>query len=93
MKTHLVLKSSNSKVGKIPITISSKETCPISCPMNKRKGGGGCYAENGPQNIFWTKVTKGEMGKEFKDFVIDIKNLPDGQLFRHNVSGDLYVME
>lgn len=58
--------------------------------MNKRKGGGGCYAENGPQNIFWTKVTKGEMGKEFKDFVIDIKNLPDGQLFRHNVSGDLY---
>jgi len=89
MNTALIQKSGNSKIGKVPVTISSKASCPKSCPLNS-KNGGGCYAESGPQNLHWNNVSNGIMGMEYDTFVKAIAKLPKDQFFRHNVSGDLY---
>ena len=89
MKTAITLSSANSKVGHIPTTYTSKESCPSSCPLN-HKNSGGCYAESGPLNIHWTKISEGKRGMEYDAFIESIKKLPRGQFFRHNVAGDLY---
>ena len=77
--------SSNVKTGPIPVTTSSKNTCPDSCQLK----GNGCYAETGHVNIHWQKVSKGERGLSFDDALDAIKALPSGSLVRHNQAGDL----
>lgn len=77
--------SSNVKTGPIATSMTTKETCPNSCPLKER----GCYAAGGPAAIHWRKVTNGERGKAWEEFCEDVANLPRGQLFRHNVAGDL----
>lgn len=84
-KTHITLKSGNAKVGPIPVTTSSKNNCPNSCPMKEA----GCYAKGGPLAIHWAAVTRGERGLEWADFLGTIAGLPEGQLWRHNQAGDL----
>lgn len=86
MQIHLTPKSRNVKTGPIPTSTSGAETCPDACPF---KSGNGCYAESGPQALHWRKVTAGERGDNFGDFLDKISALPRGQLWRHNVSGDL----
>ena len=87
MKFQFIKKSSNSKVGKIPVTNSPRATCPSNCPLS---GDGGCYAEAGfHTRLNWDKLDKGERGLEWSAFVDKIRSLPKGQLWRHNVSGDL----
>jgi len=49
----------------------------------------GCYADSGPLAIHWRKVTEGNRGMEWNDFVASIAHLPNAQLWRHNQSGDL----
>lgn len=49
-------------------------------------GNGACYAASGPLRIHWDKVTSGERGS---DVLGAIRKLPEGQLWRHNQSGDL----
>ena len=79
-------RSSNAKVGKIPVTTSSKRTCPSECPMLDN----GCYASAGfHTNMHWDKVTSGERGGSMDELCTSIRNLPEGQLWRHNVAGDL----
>lgn len=85
MKFQFTRVSSNKKTGKIPTTMSAKDTCPSTCPLN----GNGCYAQNGPTNIHWTKISTGVSGLDEADFLKEIKKLPKGQLWRHNVAGDL----
>ncbi len=77
--------SSNAKTGPIPTSTSGRQTCPATCPFYDK----GCYAKSGPQNIHWKKVTEGERGVHFQEFVNQIRKLQRGQLWRHNVSGDL----
>ena len=84
VNVHISKKSSNSKVGKIPVTTSSQTTCPTTCPMWD-----GCYAKTGPQSWHWNKVTSGERGGSWDDLTNFISSLNAGQLWRHNVSGDL----
>ena len=43
----------------------------------------------GPQNIHWNKVSSGERGYEWDEFTSLVRKLQRGQLWRHNVSGDL----
>jgi len=86
MYFHLTQKSSNRKVGPIPVSTSGKDTCPPACPF---KDGEGCYACGGPLAIHWNKVTKGERGDIWQDFIEKIRSLPRGQLWRHNQAGDL----
>ena len=85
MLTHLVLESRNGKTGPIPVSTSSKATCPASCPLYAK----GCYAGGGPLAMHWRAVTNGERGDEWPVFVSKIAALPDGQLWRHNQAGDL----
>lgn len=42
MKTLVVTRSENRKLGPIPTTMRPQATCPIECPLM----GNGCYAEN-----------------------------------------------
>ena len=86
--THLTPKSANKKVGPIPVSTTTADTCPATCPFNNANEGG-CYAEAGPLKLHWMKVTRGERGTNFSEFLEQIKALPDGQLWRHNQAGDL----
>jgi hypothetical protein len=83
---HLTLKSRNAKTGPIPVSTSTAATCPTSCPFN---AGNGCYASSGPLALFWRKVTENKAGAEYGAFLKQIRALLDGQLWRHNQSGDL----
>jgi hypothetical protein len=85
MQVHLTLKSSNSKVGPIPVSTTSAVSCPDVCPLKDN----GCYAASGPLAIHWRKVTAGERGTDWSAFCDAIASLPEGQLWRHNQAGDL----
>lgn len=82
---HLTMKSSNAKTGPIPVSTTSANTCPPSCPLASK----GCYAKGGPLAIHWRKVTSGERGTDWETFCSTIAKLPQGQLWRHNQAGDL----
>jgi hypothetical protein len=83
-------RSSNAKVGKIPVTTSSKTSCPPSCPLLEN----GCYASAGfHTNMHWNKVTEGARGTAIEGLCDSIAKLPEGQLWRHNVAGDLQGTE
>jgi hypothetical protein len=82
---HLTLKSRNVKTGPIPVSTSTRKTCPDSCPFKNN----GCYAESGPLAIHWKAVTQGKRGNEWGEFLAKIRALPEGQLWRHNQGGDL----
>jgi hypothetical protein len=87
----LVQKSSNSKTGPMPVTTSSRKTCPDACPFNH---GHGCYADAGYYTrLNWDKVTDGNRGSDYPTFLEGIKSLPEGTLWRHNVAGDLQGRE
>jgi hypothetical protein len=85
MQLHLTMKSANVKTGPIPVSTSSAETCPSSCPFKKA----GCYADSGPLALHWAKVTAGDRGMAWSEFCDTIAALPAGQLWRHNQAGDL----
>jgi hypothetical protein len=88
MLTAFTEASSNIKTGAIPTSTSDRATCWTGCPFYDK----GCYAKSGPQNIHWNKVSAGERGYEWQAFLSLIRKLQRGQLWRHNVSGDLPVV-
>ena len=93
--------SHNSKTGPIPVTMTEKSTCPKACPLKSS----GCYAESSYVNIHWSKIGKPKQSKApakpqngptddvhglpWATLCDSIKKLPKGQLWRHNVAGDL----
>lgn len=85
MKSHLTPVSSNSKTGPVAVTTSSRETCPSVCPFRNN----GCYADSGPLRFHWNKVTSGDRGDEFPDFLKKLRNLDEGAKVRLNQAGDL----
>ena len=76
--------SSNVKTGPIPTTITEAISCPDACPLKKA----GCYAKYGPLSWHWKKIGV-KTGIDFKELLLEIKNLSRGQLWRANVAGDL----
>lgn len=80
---YMVDVSRNGKTGPIPTTMSEEKTCAASCPLK----GAGCYAEYGHTRMNWQKTH--ERGVGWGDFVAKVRRLPKGQLWRHNVAGDL----
>ena len=84
MLTYLTRQSRNKKTGPIPVSTSSAETCP-ACPLK----GAGCYAESGPLAILWRKVTAGNAGLTWSEFLEQIETLPRRILWRMNQAGDL----
>lgn len=83
-KFHLNLVSANRKVGPIPVSTTSRSSCPKTCAFYDK----GCYAKAGPMAIHWRKVGE-ERGISATEFLSLIKNLPDNQFWRHNQAGDL----
>jgi hypothetical protein len=83
MKYHFVKQSSNSKTGPIPVTYSQRETCPPSCPHYRAD----CYAEDYYTRMSWDKVA--QRGGDLAALCESVAALPAGQLWRHNVAGDL----
>ena len=83
MKYQFTRISSNAKTGPIPTTMTEKDSCPDTCPLKLS----GCYAENFPLSLHWGKVS--ETGISASKLASNLKALPIGQLWRHNVAGDL----
>lgn len=81
----LTLRSRNAKTGPIPVSTTTSTTCPDACPLKRS----GCYADGGPLRIQWDKVTRGETGHTWADFLSQVRALPANQLWRHNQAGDL----
>ena len=87
-QVHTTIKSNNRKVGKIPVTTTSADTCPDVCPFNNANEGG-CYANGGPLAMHWAKVTRKERGDNWSTFITTVSSFKDDQLWRHNQAGDL----
>lgn len=85
MNFHLTPVSSNAKTGPIPVSTSHKDTCPNACPLKAK----GCYAAGGPSNIHWKAVTEGKRGGDWDHFLLQVRAIRKGQLWRHNQAGDL----
>jgi len=82
---HLTLRSRNKKVGPVPVSTTSRSSCPTDCPFKDN----GCYAALGPLALFWNKVDAGEAGGDWDTFCGQVADLPDNQFWRHNQAGDL----
>lgn len=85
MAWHLTDSSGNNQTGPIPVTTSPKGTCNPDCPLSKK-----CYAKKGHLKGHWDKVSRGERGTDYPTFLNKIRNLPYGQLWRHNQAGDMH---
>lgn len=83
MKYHFIPQSGNRKTGAIPVTYSERATCPPSCPHYRAD----CYAEDFYTRMAWDKVPA--RGGTLAALTASIAALPDGQLWRMNVAGDL----
>ena len=81
---HMTRISGNKKTGPIPVTTSSRSTCP-TCPLK----GNGCYAEGGPLRLHWDKVSTGGRGGTLDELCDEIRTLPKRQLWRWAQAGDL----
>lgn len=77
------LGSQNRKLGGLPCSITSAETCPPTCGLY----GKGCYAEFGYLRSHWARTSS--EGLSWRAFCREVASLPAGQLWRHNESGDL----
>ncbi len=77
--------SGNQKTGPIPVSTSSKTTCPDACPLKSK----GCYAASGALNIHWSRLTAGAAGIAWDSFLSSVRKLRKGTLWRHNQAGDL----
>jgi len=75
--------SHNKKTGPIPVSASPSSTCAPSCPFL-----GMCYASYGPSAWLWRKLDEGRAGISWGEFLVQVKNLPRGQLWRHHAWGD-----
>lgn len=78
-------RSNVDKLGGIPCSTTAGYTCPISCSLR----GAGCYAEFGFGGWQWKRLSRGEIGIEWRAFLAHVQMLPEGQLWRHNLAGDL----
>lgn len=75
--------SKNSKLGEIPSTMTTGDTCPPACGFY----GAGCFAEFGLLRAHWKRTAAA--GLAWGSFLRWVRALPAGQLWRHNVAGDL----
>jgi hypothetical protein len=85
MRFHLTPVSANVKTGPIPVSTTSSNSCPVSCPLKNA----GCYAGIGNLAYHWKAVSHKGRGGDWQEFLDKVKRLPAGQLWRHNQAGDL----
>jgi len=83
MRIHFIPRSTNRKTGPIPVTSTERQSCPPSCPQYRAA----CYAEDFYTRMNWDKIPA--RGIDLAGLTARINSLPMGQLWRHNVAGDL----
>jgi len=84
-KVHWVSSSSDVKIGKVPASYSTIDSCPDSCSMKS----GGCYA----WGLFYLKILSGKISRG----ALKLKNLnsalqerdKSAKIVRHRVAGDI----
>ena len=103
MDKYLITKrTSNAITGPMMVTTSPRFTCPTICAFKKGGDGplaGACYAEHGALGGFiWTLLDRGAVGEKmlngiriygFDELLYEVRSLPEGSLWRHNIAGDL----
>lgn len=82
---HLIPVSWNKKLGPMPASYQSADTCPDSCALKD----GVCYAEFSHVGLHWRKVNSGQYGEPFAGFLSKVRALPRRILWRYAVAGDL----
>src|SRR5262245_37486486 len=100
MRVILTARSGNAKTGPIPVSTTSKDSCPPECPLLES----GCYAgAGGPLAIIWNVVSRATERRPhvslprggtlrtlaWATFCAAIRAMPLGTLWRHNQAGDL----
>jgi hypothetical protein len=75
--------SKNGKLGNIPSVYVARDSCPPSCGFYND----GCYARGGMVRMHWDRVN--DNGISFNALLTEIKKLPNNQLWRYGVAGDL----
>lgn len=85
MRVSVTMKSSNAKVGPIPVSTTEEDSCPSSCSLKNTD----CYARFGPLGIHWRKVSDGIRGSQWSLFCSTVLKFCKNQLWRHNQAGDL----
>jgi hypothetical protein len=83
MRYLFIRTSGNRKTGAIPQTYNSESTCAPSCKHYRTT----CYAETFHTRLAWNRVD--EQGIELDQLTRSIELLPDNQLWRFGVAGDL----
>lgn len=83
LRAKLFPNSKNHKLGGIPMSITSRSSCPTTCTFYNL----GCYAGYHRVAMRWRAV--GAEGDTWEDFCRSVAALPPGILWRHNVAGDL----
>jgi hypothetical protein len=93
METYVIFtpKSENDKTGPMAVSITESTTCPPNCALRRASCGGKnlCYSLFGPMRWTWDRLDRHEIGMPWVDFCGKVQRLPDGSLWRHNISGDL----
>lgn len=83
-RVRFIAKSSNAKLGPIPVTMTERGSCPDACSFKNN----GCYAEQHQfMRYYWEKTS--EDGLAWPAFLARVRALEPGRLWRHNESGDL----
>lgn len=85
MNYRLTMRSSNTKTGPIPVSITTRASCWEGCAFH----GAACYAEGFPLRLHWDDVTNGNNATDIDGFCAQVRQIPHGALWRHNQAGDL----
>jgi hypothetical protein len=83
LRVGFVRKTMNPKLGPMPTSITSGETCPDACRLKDS----GCFAEFGILAMHWREVS--ETGLSWSSFLERVRSIPKGEVWRHNTAGDL----
>jgi hypothetical protein len=79
-------RSGNKKIGPMPAVTISANTCPKSCELRNN----GCYAEDRFVKYNWRKLDDSNgPGISLTALVACLRSLPQGQVWRYAVAGDL----
>lgn len=89
-------KSSNSKTGPIPVTMTEQKSCPSNCPFKEDKL---CYPYYSPLGFMWESLDNNGFYPGVKirrtspiswtELCEKISLLSKNQIWRHNTAGDL----
>ncbi len=83
IRTHISLKSSNTKTGPMVTTYRTEESCPSTCPLLNA----GCYADGRIRSI------PRKYGREGNEAIVALINEPLTNGIRFNVVGDFVLAD